>query len=326
MTNKQQNKPMQRNLPKISIVTPSYNSMPYLIDTIKSIQDQNYPKVEHIIFDGNSNDGTVELLKTYPHLKWVSEKDDGQSHALNKGFSIVTGDIIGWLNADDTYNPNTFNTVVDYFEKHPESDLVGTDINIIDHEGNLIGYSKSEEFDIIKLLTYNMVKQPTVFFRKKVIEQLGGVNESLHYVMDYEFWLRIGMAGFRFDYIPDKVFANFRLITGTKTFESEPAFHEEWYKIVKEAFKHSYLRNTSERKKSNILRANKASIFVALMIKAVNTMNRKAVFHNFLQAIKTDFKLILNIGMWKLLVFGILGIKHDIVNKFKKGLKDIGNE
>ncbi len=104
---------MEQSYPKISIVTPSYNSAEFIEDCIQSVLKQNYPNFEHIIIDGGSTDGTVEILKKYPHLKWISEPDEGQSDALNKGFKKAEGDIIGWLNSDDVYLPGTFNKVAD---------------------------------------------------------------------------------------------------------------------------------------------------------------------------------------------------------------------
>src|SRR5512137_1476425 len=122
----------EKEYPLVSVVTPSYNAMPYIKDTIESINNQDYPAIEHIIMDGNSTDGTQELLRQYPNLIWVSEPDRGQSHALNKAFKLVHGDIIGWLNADDTYQPGAIATAVKNLSENPEYDLVYSDLQIID--------------------------------------------------------------------------------------------------------------------------------------------------------------------------------------------------
>ena len=104
---------------KISILTPSFNSAQYIERAIKSVMDQNYDDWEHIVVDGGSNDGTVEILKKYTHIKWISEPDRGQSDAMNKAFAMSRGDIIGYLNADDTYEPNIFKIIVEYFNNNP---------------------------------------------------------------------------------------------------------------------------------------------------------------------------------------------------------------
>jgi glycosyltransferase involved in cell wall biosynthesis len=123
---------MQEDEVKLSIITPSYNSMPFIIENIKSITQQSYKNFEHIIIDGGSIDGTTDHLKLHPFISWVSEKDNGQSDAINKGLRKSSGKLIGWLNSDDVYEPEIFTFVVEFFKNNPDISIIHSDINIID--------------------------------------------------------------------------------------------------------------------------------------------------------------------------------------------------
>ena len=131
---------MSRKLPLISIVTPSLNQGAYIEENIKSVLEQKYPHFEHIIIDGSSTDGTIDILMKYGHVKWVSEKDNGQSEAINKGFKMAKGEIIGWLNSDDCYEPNTLFTVIQELNSAEHKYVVFGDCYAIDEKGNRIGY------------------------------------------------------------------------------------------------------------------------------------------------------------------------------------------
>ncbi|MBI5020661.1 MAG: glycosyltransferase [Ignavibacteriales bacterium] len=205
-------------LPKISIITPSFNQARFIDANIQSVLNQQYPNVEHIIIDGGSTDGTVDVLKKYPHLRWISKKDRGQSDALNKGFKLAAGDIIGWLNSDDTYCPYIFPIVADYF-KNEDVKVICGDGYEIDSSGIVIKqmYSRSASPDI--LIKYWKWKlefiQPAFFFRREVFDKVGFLDEDLYFTMDFDFFIRLGQR-YKFHYcqIP---FANFRLYTESKT-------------------------------------------------------------------------------------------------------------
>ncbi len=215
----------------VSIITPCLNAEKFIRDTIESVNGQDYLSIEHIVVDGGSTDGTIESLKSNPHLRWISETDNGQSHALNKGFAMARGEIIGWLNADDTYAPGAVSTAVDYLTRHPETDMVCSDMWIIDENGARLRLARGKPFDLVELLTENYVRQSTVFFRKCLLDEVGGVNEALHYCMDRELWLRIGV-GHRIDYLPNHIGANFRIYLGTKTSLYTPKFVAEWLGVL----------------------------------------------------------------------------------------------
>jgi glycosyltransferase involved in cell wall biosynthesis len=176
---------------KITILTPSFNQGEYIEQTIKSVMDQNVENVEHIIIDGGSTDTTIATLKRYPHVKWVSERDEGQSDALNKGLQIATGDIIGWINSDDYYEPNIFENVLAHFQDSSVNWIVG---NSTDHyEGeNQLRKVESTLINYKELLKDpKKTRQPPTFYRAVILNDVHGFNKKLHYVMDYDLWIRL---------------------------------------------------------------------------------------------------------------------------------------
>ncbi len=200
----------------ISVVTPSLNQAKFLEKNILSILNQNYESFEHIIVDGGSTDGSIELLKRYKHLRWISEKDNGQSHAINKGFKLIRGDLIGWLNSDDTYMPGTFKKVKQIFLNDDTVDLIFSHCIRIDENDNIVGFSEAKDPDKYDVLLYpNFIPQPTVFFRKIVLEKTGNLNENYFLSMDIDFWRRIAQRH-KIKFIKD-IFACFRFHSESKT-------------------------------------------------------------------------------------------------------------
>ena len=207
-----------QSYPKISIVTPSYNQARFIDKAIKSVINQNYPNFEHIIFDNCSTDGTIDILKKYPHLIWISEPDNGQSDALNKGFKKASGDLIGWLNADDLYLPGCFHSVVKTLKMHPGCDVIYGDYRWIDEEGNLIKLCREIDFDlfIFKYLHVSHISSVSTFFRDTIFKEGNFLNADYHYSMDYELFLRIVLKGHRFVHVRSFL-ADFRCYPGTKS-------------------------------------------------------------------------------------------------------------
>ena len=180
---------------KVSIVTTSYNQAHFIEKTIQSIKKQNYSDIEHIIIDGVSTDGTIELLRKYDHLTWVSEPDKGQSDALNKGLKMVKGDIIGILNSDDLYKPGIIPLVVAEFQNNPDLDLIYGDCDYIDENGEVLFTYNAPAFNFKKLITccYNYIPPMSTFFRKSVLDTVGLIDTNLRYAMDHDFFLRAGL-------------------------------------------------------------------------------------------------------------------------------------
>lgn len=185
---------------KISIITPSFNQVAFIERTILSVLSQNYPDLEYIVMDGGSTDGTVEILKKYADkIIWRSEKDNGQSDAINKGLRMATGEIAAYLNSDDTYAPGTFEKVAKFFEDNPDKFWVYGKCKIIDERDQEIrkpitAYKNLllKKYSYSKLLSENFISQPAVFWKAQIHAQHGFFDETEHYCMDYEFWLRIG--------------------------------------------------------------------------------------------------------------------------------------
>lgn len=227
---------------KISIVTPSYNQLSFLKETIHSIHSQQVDvEMEHIIVDGGSTDGTVEYLESLGNkVRWVSERDNGQADAVNKGIRMAGGEIIGWLNSDDVYRPGALQAVVSHFRKNPGCRWVYGRCRIIDIDGTeqwkWITHYKNlrlRKFTYSKLLRENFISQPAVFFRKDLAEQAGMLNTGLHYTMDYDLWLRFAQlspAGIINEYLAD-----FRRHGQSK---SEQGFRDQFYEQYAVALKY----------------------------------------------------------------------------------------
>lgn len=202
----------------ISIVTPSYNQARYLEETIQSVLLQDYPQVEYLIVDGGSTDGTPDILRKYEGRLawWVSEKDGGQTDAINKGFARAKGEILAWINSDDTYEPGAFAAAVSYLEEHPEVGMVYGDCNYINQSGDVIGKFRSAQTDYRLLRRgYTHIPQQTMFFRAGLWKQVGPLDPSFYFAMDYDLWTRIARQA-EIKYVP-QTWANFRLHTSGKT-------------------------------------------------------------------------------------------------------------
>ncbi len=204
--------------PRISIVTPSFNQARFLEETIRSVLLQGYPDLEYFIIDGGSSDGSVDVIQNYERwlTSWVSEPDRGQSHAINKGWQRAGGEILAWINSDDSYNPGAFRCAVEALQKEPAAGMVYSDINYIDVASNVSYRLKSQPYDFEKLLLDNHVAQPTVFLRREALDKVGWLDESFRLIMDQELWLRIGRAT-AVAYLPDRVLANLRVYPETSS-------------------------------------------------------------------------------------------------------------
>jgi glycosyltransferase involved in cell wall biosynthesis len=190
--------------PKISVVTPSFNSHSTIRDTIESVLKQDYPNWEHIVMDGGSKDGTVEILKSYPHLIWVSEKDEGHYHAMNKGIGRATGEVLVILNADDWFRPEALRKVAEAFQQHPVWDALFGDVVFVDGQGQKIYRREEAVYDYnVLLYAVDYICHQALFVRKAVYERLGGYrNKEFFNAADYEFKLRLGRAGCQVGHVP----------------------------------------------------------------------------------------------------------------------------
>jgi glycosyltransferase involved in cell wall biosynthesis len=193
------------NTPKVSIVTPSYQQGAYIERTIQSVLDQKYPNLEYFIQDGGSQDETVAVLKGYEGKLsgWVSEKDSGQSQAINLGFAHTTGDIMAWLNSDDLLLPGALAVVIDYFNKHPAVDVIYGNRLLIDENDFEIGRWILPGHDGSVLSWADYIPQETMFWRRSIWDKAGGqIDESFRFAMDWDLLVRFREAGAKFAHIP----------------------------------------------------------------------------------------------------------------------------
>jgi glycosyltransferase involved in cell wall biosynthesis len=237
----------EKNLPMVSIITPSYNQGRFIEETIRSVLLQGYPNLEYIIIDGGSSDNTVEVLKKYePWLKyWVSEPDKGQSHAINKGFKKAEGDLLGWLNSDDYFFPFGLHTLVSLRKSHPSAVAwVGAcrDVDIngqrLRRRSPWIGGKKA----FANWSREAWIPQPSCLFDADTFHQISGLDENLHYVMDVDLWMRLAERG-KFAAV-DKIVSCARMYAGIKTRKNIPMQQAEHIFIN---FKHNLPEVARER-------------------------------------------------------------------------------
>ncbi|CAG4887781.1 glycosyltransferase family 2 protein [Paraburkholderia saeva] len=221
---------------KVSIVTPSYNQGQFIERTLQSVASQTGAEIEHVVFDGGSKDDTVAVLKAFvPPVRWVSKKDKGQTDAVNQGIRATDGEIIGWLNSDDVYYPGAIAHVVTFFEQNPDVDIVYGLADHIDLEDRAFEEYPTEPWNLDRLKETCFICQPALFFRRRVVEQHGLLDESLNYCMDYAYWLRLGKAGVRFALLREKL-AGSRLYADNKTLGARVKVHAE----INDMFKHLF--------------------------------------------------------------------------------------
>lgn len=217
--------------PKISIITPSYNQGAYIEETILSVLEQDYPNLEYIVIDGGSTDHSTALIRKYESrlTYWVSEKDEGQSDAINKGLKHATGEIIGWLCSDDLYLPGALHKVAAAFEKNPDTVMIhGGSILFGDVKKEIIKAAENEDL-WLRYFSVIPFPQPSSFFRKKLVDEQGVLNKDLHFAMDYDLLVR---AALNFKITPvDDLLSKYRLHAESKTTVMLEKFAEEWIEV-----------------------------------------------------------------------------------------------
>lgn len=204
--------------PLVSIVTPSFNQAKYLEGTIQSVLAQDYPNIEYLVVDGGSQDGSVEIIQKYARRIswWVSERDQGQTEAINKGFAQARGRILAWLNSDDTYQPQAVSQAVDYLITHPDVGLVYGDTHFIDSEGRVIGKFNAQQTNYKRLRQGGVyIPQQAAFWRASLWHEVGPLDPSFYFAMDYDLWVRLARIA-ELRYTP-QLWANFRLHEDAKT-------------------------------------------------------------------------------------------------------------
>jgi glycosyltransferase involved in cell wall biosynthesis len=239
--------PLEGNImqyPKITIITPSFNQGKYIKQTIDSVLDQNYPNLEYWIIDGGSMDETIEILNSYGNqINWISENDNGQAHAINKGFHLATGEIVAFLNSDDFYLPGALEKVVGLFQEMDCKWITGNYIIVNENNQRIQSFIPIykqflQHFSSRFMLSItNYINQPSTFWRREAFDKIGYFNENLNYTMDYDFWMRLSK------YCPLQMtpapLSGFRIHTNSKGGSQFVAQFEEEFKVLK--------RNNSNR-------------------------------------------------------------------------------
>jgi glycosyltransferase involved in cell wall biosynthesis len=228
------------NLPTITVVTPSLNAAATIDETLRSVREQEYPHIEHVVVDGASTDGTVEILERTEGIRYVSEPDRGLSDAVNKGIAMARNDVIGWLNADDLYLPGALARVGDAFRQCPEAMWATGRCLIVDGEGHEIRRAITRYKDTLLRrwsfglhLTQNFVSAPSTFVRRDAFGLVGVFDERFRYSMDYDLWLRLGRRSAPI--VIDAPLACFRMVEGTL---SMSGFERQFREHVRNAREH----------------------------------------------------------------------------------------
>lgn len=181
----------------VSIITPSFNQAAYLEQTIQSVLNQDYPRIEYIVVDGGSTDGSMAVIKKYADKLawWVSEKDRGQADAVNKGFARAAGGIAAWLNSDDYYLAGAVSAAVKVFEQHPEVALVYGNMLAVDKDGKTFNALAYKQLSLEDLLCFQIIGQPAVFMRRSALQAAGGLDVNFNFMLDHHLWIRIAQRG-----------------------------------------------------------------------------------------------------------------------------------
>lgn len=229
---------MQKKYPRISIITPSFNQALFLEQTIKSVLDQDYPSLEYIVIDGGSTDDSVDILKKYDTkiTYWVSEKDSGQSNAINKGFRKITGEIYSWLGSDDLLEPGALIKVADLFQKNPGIGLIAGKCKKIDEKNIVIGEKGPSDFNEINLLNRWQQYQPAVFFNRTILDKAGFLDENFNFALDTEYFLRIKLNGFE-GITTNDILASARFWSDCKSVSHRYIHYKELREVVEKYYK-----------------------------------------------------------------------------------------
>lgn len=244
----------------VSIVTPSFNQARYLEQTLRSVLEQEYPRIEYLVIDGASTDGSVEIIEKYRDRLafWVSEKDAGQAEAINKGLARATGGIVAWLNSDDFYFPGAIASAVKAFESNPEAGLIYGDTVAVDEMGEAIHYPKYAQWNLEDLLMFNIIGQPAVFMRRDVLLKAGFLDPSFHFLLDHHLWIRMASRA-PMVYIPE-LWAAGRFHESAKNVAQAARFGEEAFRILdwaeSDPLVSSALGRVSRRSRAAALRIN----------------------------------------------------------------------
>lgn len=235
----------------ISVITPVYNGERFIESCLRSVAEQNCRDVEHLVIDGGSTDRTIEIVKDYanqyPHIRWVSEKDKGQSDAMNKGLRLARGSLIGFLNADDFYEPGALPAVLEVFKSLTEPSILVGNCNVIDGAGKLLWLNrpKTGYYQLLTVWRFKWPSNPSAYFyHRSLHEKIGEFEIGEHYVMDYDFLLKAFRAS-NVVYV-DRTFGNYRMYGDNKTSRAFST-NDGWEMLASVSQKHVAKQNVLYR-------------------------------------------------------------------------------
>ncbi len=216
----------------VSIITPSFNQGAYLEQTILSVLEQDHLPIEYIIVDGASTDGSVDIIRKYENRLawWVSEKDNGQADAINKGFARATGEVVAWLNSDDYYLAGAVSAAVKIFEERPEFVLVYGNMLAVDEHGRTFNTLNYEQLTLEDLLCFQIIGQPAVFMRRSALQTTDGLDTTFHFLLDHHLWIRLAQKG-KFLHVP-QTWAAARYHAEAKNRAKAAEFGREAFRIL----------------------------------------------------------------------------------------------
>lgn len=294
-------------LPKITIVTPSYNQGQFLEETIRSVILQGYENLEYFVIDGSSTDNSLEIIHKYQDYLtyWISEPDKGQAEAINKGFNLATGDIFAFLNSDDVYLPETLAKVGKFFAEHPQIDFLCGQTEFIDQESSptqgFLELFQVEINDITMTQTCH-IAQPSTFFRASAWQKNGDLNQSLHYCFDYDFWLRAYLSGCQFSQ-SNQIFSQFRIHNASKTNTAylEGKFDQDFITVYQSILSTKELSLYQRKGLRNGLGIASSLLFIHLE----STKSLGVARSNLFKVIKQTPEVILSPSIWRTLVVSL---------------------
>ena len=244
----------------VSIVTPSYNQAAFLEQTIRSVLDQDYGELEYFVVDGGSTDGSLDIIQKYDNLltAWLSEKDSGQGEAINKGMKRARGEIVAWLNSDDTYMPGAIAAAVQAFASHPEAVLVYGDTRAVDQNNRALNVLRYRQLTLEDLLCFQIIGQPAVFMRRSAFEVAGGLDPSYHFMLDHQLWIKLAQQGAMVHV--DQTWASARYHLQAKNRAQAPGFAREAFRLLDwaegEPSLSPVLKRVERRSKAAVQRVN----------------------------------------------------------------------